>query len=71
MAGRWRNADSSSSGSIATILAASSSPPRRCFSLSGPENAVGTVTCWSSANPIRSASGSCAMSSFASSDSVK
>jgi hypothetical protein len=30
-----------------------------------PANAVGTVICWSSANPIRSASGSCAMSGSA------
>ena len=38
---------------------------------SGPENAVGTGTCWSSANPIRSASGSCAISTSASSFPVK
>ena len=34
-------------------------------------NACWTVTCWSMAKPMRSASGSCAMSWFASSESVK
>ena len=48
-----------------------SSPPIRSFSFCGPANAVGTVTCWSSAKPMRSASGSVAMSRFASSESVK
>ena len=38
---------------------------------SGPENAVGTVTCWSSANPIRSASGSLAMQRVRLASSVK
>jgi hypothetical protein len=52
-------------------MAAASSVPMRSSSLSGPEKAVCTVTCWSSANPIRSASGLRAMSRFASSESVK
>ena len=37
----------------------------------GPRNAVGTVTCWSSAKPISSASGSSASSASASSSPVK
>ena len=41
------------------------------FSLSGPVNAVCTVTCWSSAKPISSASGSRAMSASASGSPVK
>ena len=70
MAGRSRNASSSVSGSIAAIDAASS-VPIRCLSRRGPENACWTVTCWSIANPMRSASGSDAISRFASSESVK
>jgi len=37
----------------------------------GPANAVGTVTCWSSAKPTSRANGSDAMSRQASSSSVK
>jgi hypothetical protein len=48
-------------------ISPASSVPSRSFSFHGPRNAVGTVTCWSSAKPIRSASGSCAINSFASS----
>ncbi len=39
-----------------------SSVPIRSLARSGPENACWTVTCWSIANPMRSASGSDAMS---------
>jgi len=70
MAGVWRNADSSVAGSMVAIARASS-VPIRSFSLSGPENACWTVICWSIANPIRSASGSDAISRLASSESVK
>jgi hypothetical protein len=42
-----------------------------CCSASGPENAFCTETCWSSTKPISSAIGSLAISSLASSDSVK
>ena len=55
-AGFSRKASSSSSGSIAAISPASS-PPSRCESTSGEENAFCTVTCWSSTKPIISASG--------------
>ena len=51
IAGFSRKTCSSRSGSVAAISAASSRPSR-CFSLSGPENAVGTVTCWSRTKPI-------------------
>ena len=46
-------------------------PAVRRSSSSGDENAFWTVTCWSSAKPINSASGSRASSSFASLLSVK
>jgi hypothetical protein len=39
--------------------------------LSGPVNACWTVTYWSIANPMRSASGSEAINRLASSESVK
>ena len=70
IAGRSRNTRSSRPGSIAAIAAASSEPTRR-FSSSGPENAFCTVTCWSSAKPTRSASGSLTSSLSASSSPVK
>src|SRR5207344_923363 len=44
IAGRSRKAASRRAGSIEAIVAASSEPTRS-FSFSGPENAVGTVTC--------------------------
>jgi hypothetical protein len=53
------------------MAAASSEPPRRCFSSSGAENARWSGTCWSSTNPIRSASGSRAISSSAAASPVK
>ena len=70
MAGRVRKASASSSGGVAAMRAGSRCPSRR-FSSSGPEKAFCTVTCWSSANPIRSALGSLAMSRFASGSGVK
>ena len=45
--------------------------PEPRSSLSGPANAVCTVTCWSRQNPIRSASGSRARSASASSSPVE
>ena len=66
-AGFSRNAASTWPGSRCAI----SSVPRRSLILSGPANAVWTGTCWSSAKPISSASGSEARSSFASSLFVK
>src|SRR4051812_4746213 len=67
MAGRSRKIGSRS----ASAIAAASSEPRRSFSACGPAKAFCTVTCWSSAKPIRSAIGSVAISSLASSESVK
>src|SRR5436190_10696160 len=55
----------------AVARASGSSVPRRSFSTSGPENAFCTGTCWSSAKPTSRAIGSEAISSFASSESVK
>ena len=70
MPGFWRKTSSRRSGSRPAISAASRRP-RRCFSLSGPAKAVGTVTCWSRTKPISSASGSAAISSSASAFPVK
>ena len=50
---------------------AGSSVPSRSRSTSGPANAFCTVTCWSSAKPTSSASGSSTSSALASSESVK
>ena len=70
IAGFSRNTRSSSAGSVAAIRPGSSVPSRRSSS-SGPLNAFCTVTCWSSAKPISSATGSRASSAFASSSPVK
>src|SRR6266540_5679551 len=70
MAGFSRKTSSSRPGSVLAISRASS-PPSRCFSLSGPEKAVCTGTCWSSAKPTSSANGSCARSASASVFPVK
>ena len=70
IAGVSRKIASSLPGSVAAILPGSS-VPSRCFSFSGPWNAVCTGTCWSSAKPISSANGSRARSSSASSTPVK
>jgi len=57
MAGGPFAAASSSAGSIAAIVPASS-VPIRSRSIFGAENAHCTGTCWSSAKPMRSAIGS-------------
>ena len=57
---------SSCSGSIAAIARGVEAADPAAAARSGPENAFWTVTCWSSAKPIRSASGSAAMSASAS-----
>src|SRR5688500_14663983 len=67
MAGRSRN---TGSRSIAASAPASSVPARRRRT-SGPSKAFWTVTCWSRTKPMTSASGSRAISSLASSESVK
>ena len=70
IAGFSRKASSSVAGSVAAILPGSS-VPSRCLSLSGPEKADCTDTCWSSAKPTSSANGSDASSASASSLPVK
>ena len=70
IAGFSRNAASSFAGSV-FAMRPGSSVPSRCFSFSGPVNAVGTGTCWSSAKPISSAIGSSTRSRSASSFPVK
>ena len=57
-------------GSVAASRAASNVPTRSRIT-SGPSNAFCTVTCWSRANPISSASGSLTRSRLATSESVK
>src|SRR5215213_5587004 len=68
---RWTAGRSRKTGSRSVAASRpASSVPTRSLIASGPENAFWTVTCWSSAKPISSASGSRAISSLAASESV-